>query len=132
MRNQIISVFVGAVFVLLFFGSCIPDDNNDLNPTDKFLGTWSVSDQALRINYQVDIAYNPLNSSEVLLSNFADLGQVAVGLVVGNSIVIESQTLSNSYSVTGTGSFVNESKLNFNYELSDGIDVESRKAIFSK
>ena len=132
-KNQIRLVIIGGmVAVMLFFASCIPDDNADLNPMDKFLGTWSVSDNAVRLNYQVTISANPLNSAEVLLSNFADLGKSAVGLVVGNTIVVEGQTLVGSYSVSGTGSYVSDTKLSFNYELNDGIDVESRKATFSR
>ncbi len=132
MKNQIRLVVLGMVSVMLFFASCIPDDNSDLNPVDKFLGTWSVSDNAVRLNYQVTISSNPLNSAEVLMSNFADLGKSAVGLVVGNTIVVEGQTLVGNYSVSGTGSYVSDSRLNFNYELNDGIDVETRQATFSK
>ncbi|MBU2554549.1 MAG: hypothetical protein KKF98_08845 [Bacteroidetes bacterium] len=132
MKNQIRLVVLGMVSVMLFFASCIPDDNSDLNPVDKFLGTWSVSDNAVRLNYQVTISSNPLNSAEVLMSNFADLGKSAVGLVVGNTIVVEGQTLVGNYLVSGTGSYVSDSRLNFNYELNDGIDVETRQATFSK
>ncbi|MCF8349189.1 MAG: hypothetical protein K9G61_10290 [Bacteroidales bacterium] len=132
MKNQIRLVVLGMVSVMLFFASCIPDDNSDLNPVDKFLGTWSVSDNAVRLNYQVTISSNPLNSAEVLMSNFADLGKSAVGLVVGNTIVVEGQTLVGNYLVSGTGSYVSDSRLNFNYELNDGIDVETRQATFSR
>jgi hypothetical protein len=132
MKNQIRLVVLGMVSVMLFFASCIPDDNSDLNPVDKFLGTWSVSDNAVRLNYQVTISSNPLNSAEVLMSNFADLGKSAVGLVVGNTFVVEGQTLVGNYLVSGTGSYVSDSRLNFNYELNDGIDVETRQATFSR
>lgn len=132
MKNQIRLVVLGMVTVMMFFASCIPEDNSDLNPVDKFLGTWSVSDNAVRLNYQVTISSNPLNSAEVLMSNFADMGKSAVGLVVDNTIVVEGQTLVGNYSVSGTGSYVSDSRLNFNYELNDGIDVETRQATFSK
>jgi hypothetical protein len=66
------------------------------------------------------------------MSNFADLGKSAVGLVVGNTIVVEGQTLVGNYLVSGTGSYVSDSRLNFNYELNDGIDVETRQATFSR
>ncbi|PIY34505.1 MAG: hypothetical protein COZ08_01550, partial [Bacteroidetes bacterium CG_4_10_14_3_um_filter_42_6] len=73
-----ITVFIT---VVLTFNSCVPTDDNELNPITKFIGTWSVNDQAARLNYEVTIDYNPLNSAEVLLKNFADLGNSAVGLV---------------------------------------------------
>ena len=123
-----------AVFitVVLLFNSCAPTDDNELNPITKFIGTWSVNDQAARLNYEVTIDYNPLNSAEVLLKNFADLGNSAVGLVVGNTIVIDNQVLSGDNSVSGSGSYINQNKLSFNYQLDNGIDTESGVAIFSK
>ncbi|PKP31718.1 MAG: hypothetical protein CVT99_08160 [Bacteroidetes bacterium HGW-Bacteroidetes-16] len=120
------------ITVVLSFSSCAPTDDNELNPITKFVGTWSVNDQAARLNYEVTIDYNPLNSAEVVLKNFADLGNSAVGLVVGNTIVIDSQVLSGDNSVSGSGSYINENKLSFNYQLDNGIDTESRVAIFSK
>ncbi|MDP2722127.1 MAG: hypothetical protein Q8O72_05180 [Bacteroidales bacterium] len=118
--------------LMLFFGSCVPTDNTDLDPITKFIGTWSVSDQAARINYEVSINRNPQNSAEVLLVNFGDLGNSAVGLVVGNTIVIDKQTLSGDYSVDGNGSYVNDHKLSFKFQLDNGIETESRKAEFTK
>ena len=120
------------ITVVLLFNSCAPTDDNELNPITKFVGTWSVNDQAARLNYEVTIDYNPLNSAEVVLKNFADLGNSAVGLVVGNTIVIDNQVLSGDNSVSGSGSYINENKLSFNYQLDNGIDTESRVAIFSK
>ncbi len=121
------------LFVLMLaFGACAPTDDGDLNPADKFIGTWSVSDQGLRLNYQVVISANPLNTAEVLLSNFADLGNTAVGLVVGNTLVLDSQSLGGNYTVSGSGSYVSDTRLTFNYQLDDGIDSESRSATFSR
>jgi len=117
---------------LLAFGACAPVDDGDLNPVDKFIGTWNVSDQGTRLNYQVVISANPLNSSEVLLRNFADLGNTAVGLVVGNSLVLDSQSLGGNYTVSGSGNYISDTRLAFNYQLDDGIDSESRSATFSR
>ncbi|MBC8319137.1 MAG: hypothetical protein H8E34_00275, partial [Bacteroidetes bacterium] len=105
------------------------DESDDIA---KYIGTWNVNDQPARLNYTVTIVANPSNTAEILLNNFADLGSTAVGLVVGKSVVIDNQSLSSEYSVNGIGSFVNNTKLEFNFELNDGIDIESRIAIFSK
>jgi len=132
MKNlKILTPLLLSVF-LLAFGSCAPVDNADLNPVDKFICTWSVSDQGTRLNYQVVISANPLNSAEVLLSNFADLGNTAVGLVVENSVVLDNQSLGGNYTVSGSGSYISDTRLTFNYQLDDGIDSESRSATFSK
>ena len=126
--------FLSVIFLsgILLIGSCaiITDDESD--DIAKYIGTWNVNDQPARLNYTVTIVANPSNTAEILLNNFADLGSAAVGLVVGNSVVIDNQSLGSGYSVSGTGSYINSTKLEFNFELNDGIDIESRKAIFSK
>lgn len=130
-KLKVSSALIFAV-LMLFFVSCVPTDDNDLDPVTKFIGTWSVSDRAARINYEVSINRNPQNSAEVLLVNFGDLGNSAVGLVVGNTIVIDKQILTGDYSVDGSGSYVNDHKLSFNYQLDNGIETESRVADFTK
>ncbi len=120
------------LFGIVIISSCevISDDISD--DIEKYYGTWHVNDEASKLNYVVTISANPSNSAEILLNNFADLGSSAVGLVVGNSVVIDNQSLGSDYSVNGTGSYINSGKLEFNFVLDDGIDSESRTAIFTK
>lgn len=123
-----------AIFLIgiLLLGSCATTDEGETDDIEKYIGTWSVSDQPARINYNVTIEANPSNSAEILLNNFADLGTSAVGLVVGNLVVIDNQSLGSGYSVSGSGSYIHGSKLEFNFDLNDGIDNEPRVAIFTK
>ena len=123
-----------AIFLIgiLLTGSCAITDEGETDDIEKYIGTWSVSDQPARINYNVTIEANPSNSAEILLNNFADLGNTAVGLVVGNSVVIDEQSLGSDYFVSGSGSYINNGKLEFNFDLNDGIDNESRIAVFTK
>lgn len=125
----ILALVLSGLFII---NSCAvaSDDNSDV--IEKFFGTWSVNDQASRLNYTVTIKANPSNSAEVLLTNFADLGTTAVGLVVGSSVVIDTQSLGSEYTVSGSGSYINSNKLEFVFQLNDGIDIESRKATFTK
>ena len=109
-----------------------PGDGNQTDRREKFVGTWSVSDEPARLNYEVKIEKHPLYEDKVKLHNFADLGVFAVGTVVGNSIVIEKQELTDNYSVEGTGSYIKTTRLEFTFLLDDGIDLENRKAIFTK
>ena len=118
-------------FTVAFIG-CETTTTNDDNPIEKYLGTWQVSDQPARLNYEVIISPNPANSAEVLLKNFADLGGSAVGLVVGNSIIIDKQTIANDYKVNGTGTYIKSTELRFDYNLDDGIDNEARKSAFTR
>lgn len=128
--------FASALFIILAisFPGCTDAEaiDSDENGIDKFIGTWNVLDQSARINYIVEIYANPSNSAEVLLLNFADLGSTAIGLVVENSIIIDAQSLSSDYSVSGTGNYINTEKLTFNFNLNDGIDIESRIATYTK
>ena len=105
-------------------------DNND--KVEKFLGTWNVSDQPDRLNYVVSIRRSPLYDDRVLLENFADMGNNAIGLVVNNTIVIDQQDIGNGYKTEGTGDYINEDKLDFEFFLDDGIDKELRKATFTR
>jgi|TARA_B100001971_G_C17847615_1_gene361788 hypothetical protein len=81
---------------ILFIGSCATSPLDESDDIEKYIGTWNVSDQAARINYSVTIIANPSNSAEILLNNFADLGSTAVGLVLGNSVVIDNQSLGSN------------------------------------
>ncbi len=114
------------------FDTVDPGDGNTVDRREKFVGTWNVSDQPARLNYVVKIEKHALYEDKVKLNNFADLGGFAVGIVVGNTIVIEKQELSNSFKVEGTGSYISSSKMEFNFLLDDGIDLENRKAVFTR
>jgi len=119
--------------VFLFFQSCaIEDDSDYSDPREKFIGTWNVSDQPGRINYAVSISKNPAQSTHVLLNNFADMGGSADGLVVGNRIIIDKQPIGNDFLSNGTGTYISENRLEFTFALDDGIDLEDRKAVFSR
>lgn len=120
------------VLAVGFYGCTVDDPDTDLDPREKYLGTWQVSDQPARLNYEVNIQNNPSNSAEVLLQNFADLGGAAVGLVVGNSVIIDKQTIMGAFQVEGTGTYITTTKINFTYELDDGIDKENRTAVFTR
>ena len=128
-RLTLVLIFV---FSIGFIGCETDDSNVDDDPVEKYLGIWKVSDQPARLNYEVIIKRNPANSAYILLENFADLGENAVGLVVGNSVIIDKQTLVDEFQVEGTGSYYSSTELRFEYSLDDGIDVENRNTIFSK
>lgn len=131
---NIVSLSLPVIFLLgiLFMGACAITTEDETDDIAKYIGTWNVNDQAARINYNVTIIANPSNSAEILLNNFADLGSTAVGLVIGNSVVIDTQPLGSVYSVSGSGSYVNSGELKFNFNLDDEIDNEARVAVFTK
>jgi hypothetical protein len=123
--------------MLLTFGSCTDDDPFAVDPeqdvAEKFLGTWHVSDNAQKLNYDVVIERNTVNSnSEIILNNFAGVNGSVKGYVTDNSVVISKQQAGEGYMVEGSGSYINNGKLEFTYTLDDGIDSELRKAVFTK
>ncbi len=124
-------VFMILTFAIFTIG-CTDSNEDDSNDAKKFIGTWNVSDNSARINYQVEIIQNPSNSYEVLLNNFADLNTYAVGLVAGGNIIIDNQSLGSDYTTSGSGSLENPNKLVISFKLSDGIDIEDRVAVFSR
>lgn len=124
-----------SLIVLFGLTACVPDDSNIPNETDPalaFVGNWSVSDNELKINYEVQITKNPQNSTEILLNNFANSADNAVGLVTGKTVTIVSQSLNNSWKVSGTGSYKSSSRLEFTYDLIIGGDKKSWQATFLK
>ncbi len=128
------SFFYTLLIVLIATISGCNDDNSDGVYPDyaaRYLGTWHVSDSQQRLNYDVTITRYENSNSRVVLSNFAALGNNVYAMVTEQVIIIEEQELEN-YTVEGSGSYVNSSKLSIGYTLSDGIDEELRSAIFTK
>jgi hypothetical protein len=125
-----------ALVLLIIIGvsSCAEDTEFpiDQDELEKFIGIWSVSDNALKINYEVNIERSATNTSKVILNNFAGSGDAAEGLVAGKSIVISYQEVGQSWYVNGTGTYVNDSRLDFNYTLDIGGNEEERRAVFTK
>jgi len=121
----------------LSFSSCALDEEIDIpgggtDTVSKYLGSWSVTDNAAKLNYEVNIDRNSSNSSMVVLRNFAGSGANADGLVVSNSLIVEDQLIGAGWRVAGTGKYINEDKLNFTYTLEIGGNVENRVATFSR
>ncbi|RLD91728.1 MAG: hypothetical protein DRJ09_00060 [Bacteroidetes bacterium] len=118
------------------FAGCNPDDttgggSGTPDIVAKYLGTWHVTDNKAKLNYDVTIERNVLYETKVVLNNFAGLGSHVSGEVVGSAVVIDKQTVSG-YSVEGTGSYSSNTLLKFSYLLSDGIDDEMRDATFTR
>lgn len=126
-------LFVALLFLIASCGDFGIEDNPSTDDqVAKFLGSWNVSDQPARLNYVVKIERSQINSDQVIMKNFGDLGGSAVGLVVKNNIVIDKQDIGSNFKSEGSGFYVNEKKLEFEFFLDDGIDNELRKATFTK
>ena len=124
------------ISLMTFQYSCTADGLvSTEDPTDdvsKFLGNWNVSDQPARVNYQVKIERDPVYQDQVYLQNFADAGESAIGRVVGNTIIIDKQPVGSDYNAEGFGSYEKSTRLLFEFDLDDGIDLESRVANYTR
>lgn len=137
MVARVKSIFLVLLVLLTvpLFQSCELDeaiDPDDDDPAAIFLGSWSVSDNATKLNYTVSIQKNPNNSTEVLIQNFAGSGDQARALVTGKTLTLTSSNIGNNWSISGSGVYKNDSRIDFNYSLTIAGDQESRFALFSR
>ena len=134
MNNQSISYklfknFVGILSVILLVTSCeLGDDidpDNGGDPRDNIVDTWRSTEISAiygKSSYLVDIAKEPLDSTEVVLSNFYNLGidTEVKGTLNGYKIYISVQVV-NGNEISGEGTLTgNYSEINFVYEVKDG------------
>ena len=141
MQKTIKYIFVLCTLASIFF-SCNPDDTNDTPPQtedsrDKFVGSWLCNENSHQMgtsSFTVPISLDPNNSSQIYLANFYQLGssQKVYGVVANNSVTIPNQTVS-SKSVRGSGTITNNNtRINWNYYVNDGADIDTCTAVFSK
>lgn len=130
-----------AIFLAIFFlsiSSCDPLDDDIIEPEDPrdvFIGSWSVSETCSKSNYTVVISKDPYNSSQVLLGNFANpnMGDPAVGIVTTHKITLDpSQKVGNNWTVSGTGNYVNENLLEWEFTLEIAGNQESCTADYTR
>lgn len=118
--------------------SCTTDDDNNPSPVpdvrNKFIGDWNVIDGCSKGNYMVKISKDPSNTSQVLLSNFANsnASDPDTALVVGNSLILQTQTNSEGWVIAGTGEYNVEGKIQWVFSLTISGYQENCTATFSK
>lgn len=128
-------IIISAILTLVMVLSSCTEENdllNDGESRDAFLGSWSVSDACSKQSYGVNISADPSNFSVVQISNFANLGRTASGVIAGTSIIVESQDVGNGYSVSGSGR-LNGSIISWStYNYADSGNSYDCTATFSK
>jgi hypothetical protein len=130
------------LLMVLFMASCLPDE--DLDPDDgdirqKFVGTWRFTETPIGrevevTSYTVTISYDPGNSSQVLLRNFALIGGTysAYGIVTNNRITIPSQEVAPGSTVSGSGTMSGSTNMDWEYTTIIGSTMESFTAVATK
>ena len=134
-----LSVFLIILTMIFFNGiSCNPieDDNPEPNdPRDVFIGTWNVNETCSKSNYTVEILKDPNNTSQVLLSNFANpnMGNPAVGIVTTNKITLDpSHKIANDWTVSGSGNYINNTLLEWSFSLEIAGSLENCTADYTR
>jgi hypothetical protein len=107
----------------------------DIDPRDKFIGTWAVKEeiagQATQ-NYSSIIVVDSSNTSKIKIGNIYNLGAGAKlsALVAGNTLEISSQSITG-ISIAGTGSYAGTSFI-LNYTAIESSETINVKATYTK
>jgi len=134
-------LLLSLVLLVPMLNSCLPDDElgpDTGDPRDKFLGTWQFNEspavRSVATSYTVTISYDPSNSSQVLLRNFANAGGMhsAYGIVTSNSISVPSQEMASGFVVSGSGNMSTLTSMSWDYSITAGGDLEYYSASATK
>jgi hypothetical protein len=126
-----------AVLVSVFFIGCETDDPLiETDPRDKFLGLWTVAEECNRLSYDVNIAYDPGNSAQVLISNFANPGpgyDPVIALVAGDKIIVQEQEVGDGWITSGDGTYDSGNDLvEWSYDLTIGGNLMICTATYTR
>ncbi len=128
------------LLLIASLAACVPEDNIDTgDPRDNFTGTWRFSETPVAkspdgISFTVTISYDPNNSAQVLLRNFAQIGGQfsPYGIVTNNRITIPSQEVGQGFMISGSGTLSGSTQMDWEYITIAGGDKESFTAVASK
>ncbi len=131
--NKLFKNLAGILSVMLLVTSCdfgedIDPDNSD-DPRDNIVDTWRSTEVSAiygKSNFYVDIAKEPFDSTELILSNFYNLGDSieVKGALNGYKIYISTQVV-NGNEISGEGTIAGDfSVINFEYDVEDGSGEE--------
>jgi hypothetical protein len=108
------------LFMCLVLISCTDEESilvPDVDPKDKFIGTWNVREETagqVTSNHESVVTNDPNNSAQIIIYNINGLGdsEKIAALVAGNTLqisqaIITGITISGSGSYSGTGFIIN-------------------------
>ena len=107
----------------------------DVDPKNKFLGTWAVNEEIVGQagqNYSSTIIADPSNTSKIKIGNIYNLGAGAnlIALVAGNTLDFTTQSITG-INIAGTGTF-SGNRFILNYTADDGSGSINVKATYTK
>lgn len=105
---------------------------------DRFVGSWTVTETSKLLgtrNYSVSIEKDSSFPARVNMYNLYALGTSSDSLIANvssvlvNTITIPNQTRKSNY-IGGKGEMVNDVKINFDFTVDDGNDIDTVSAVF--
>lgn len=100
---------------------------------DRFVGSWTATEKSKLLgnrNYTMTIEKDSSFPSRVNMYNLYQLGTNSDSLIATvssievNTITITKQTRKGNF-ITGVGQMINDNKINFDYTVDDGNDIDS-------
>ena len=96
----------------LILASCADEETDlvpDVDPKDKFIGTWNVREEIgnqVTGNYSSVVTSNPNNTSQIIINNIYNLGATAsISALVANNSLSISQASITGISISGSGTY---------------------------
>lgn len=144
MKKSFRIAFLLLIVMSVIVNSCTKDDDSDVEPTvdprEKYTGSWlcveTNTKTSKKVTFTVSISKSSANSTEILLSNFNNIGSSATynvkASLSGSTISIPNQNVSGDL-ISGSASIVSDVKMNFNYTVDDqNGSPDSYTAVFTK
>jgi hypothetical protein len=126
------------LFMCLVLISCTEEDPilvPDVDPKDKFIGTWNVREEIgnqVTGNYTSLVTNNPNNTSQIIINNIYNLGATAnISALVANNSLSISQASITGISISGSGSYSGSGFI-INLTVDEGSGPIQVKTTYSK
>lgn len=129
----------GLIALIAIATACAPEEKEEDIPTeprDKYIGSWTCAEKSQvfqQSTYSVSIKKSTTNSSQLLCSNFYQLGADTITLMTlnGTTFTIPSQTVSGQI-ISGSGTATSDTRINFTFTANDGAQTDTVTATFTK
>ncbi len=128
-----ITLLLGITLYSCTDDTVMPDPGS--NNIEQFLGTWTVYESCIRLNYEVEIVADTTVDSKVLIYNFAFMGQEfdpAYGFVSGNKVTLPTQTIGDNWQLNGSGNLQTDGKIIWTYYIVIGANGSNCQANYEK
>ncbi len=134
-HNYILFILISGLLVLASCEEEIIDDPN-IDEREKFLGDWETTETStLEPNsFTFNMVIEPdVNSSQIRLYNIYYLGLdvYANALVTGSSFTIPQQNVNNMI-IEGYGEMITETRIEMEYTVNDGADLNNVTGVMIK